>query len=78
MFACNFPRNITNTYALGTTQETGEEVPDKKSILVFAFDRNIQVSKPWIARGIRTSIKRKYRLFASGDNTRYKQYRLCF
>ena len=41
MFVCLFallPRNITNTYALSTTQETGEEVPDKKSILVFAFD----------------------------------------
>ena len=34
-----------------------------------------QLSTPWITRGIKASIKVKNRLFATGDNTRYKLYR---
>ena len=32
-------------------------------------------SKPWITQGIRASIKTKNKLFASGDQTKYKFYR---
>ena len=32
-------------------------------------------SKPWITQGIRVSIKTKNKLFASGDQTKYKFYR---
>ena len=32
-------------------------------------------SKPWITQGIRASIKSKNKLFASGDQTKYKFYR---
>ena len=31
--------------------------------------------KPWITQGIRASIKTKNKLFASGDQTKYKFYR---
>jgi len=34
-----------------------------------------QFSRPWITTGIRTSIKVKNKLYASGDTARYKQYR---
>ena len=34
-----------------------------------------QLSKPWITKGIRHSIKIKKKLFASGDQARYKIYR---
>ena len=34
-----------------------------------------QLSKPWITKGIRHSIKIKNKLFASGDQARYKIYR---
>ena len=33
-----------------------------------------QLSKPWITKGIKTSIKVKNRLFTTGDNARYKLY----
>ena len=33
-----------------------------------------QLSTPWITRGIKASIQVKNRLFATGDNTRYKLY----
>ena len=32
-------------------------------------------SKPWITQGIRASLKTKNKLFASGDQTKYKFYR---
>ena len=32
-------------------------------------------SKPWITKGIRTAIKTKNKLYASGDLTNYKRYR---
>ena len=34
-----------------------------------------QLSKPWITSGIRAAIKVKYKLYATGDEVRYKQYR---
>ena len=34
-----------------------------------------QLSKPWITKGIRASIKIKNRLFASGNEIKYKLYR---
>ena len=34
-----------------------------------------QLSKPWITKGIRTSIKVKNKLYASGDTANYKTYR---
>ena len=34
-----------------------------------------QVSKPWITSGIRAAIKVKNKLYAFGDEVRYKQYR---
>ena len=34
-----------------------------------------QLSKPWITKGIRISIKVKNKLYASGDTTNYKIYR---
>ena len=34
-----------------------------------------KLSKPWITKGIRTSIKIKNRLYMSGDHTQYKHYR---
>ena len=34
-----------------------------------------QLSKPWITKRIKTSIKVKNRLFTTGDNARYKLYR---
>ena len=34
-----------------------------------------QLSKPWITSGIRAAIKVKNKLYASGDEVRYKQYR---
>ena len=34
-----------------------------------------QLSKPWITKGIKMSIKMKNKLYALGDNVRYKQYR---
>ena len=34
-----------------------------------------QFSKPWITKGIRTSIKIKNRLYLSGDEDKYKSYR---
>ena len=34
-----------------------------------------QCSKPWITKGIRTSIKIKNKLYLSGNDTKYKFYR---
>ena len=34
-----------------------------------------QLPKPWMTKGIKTSIKVKNRLFTIGDNARYKLYR---
>ena len=34
-----------------------------------------QLSKPWITQGLRTSIKIKNKLYASGDISKYKTYR---
>ena len=34
-----------------------------------------QLSKPWITQGLRTSIKIKNKLYASGDVSKYKTYR---
>ena len=34
-----------------------------------------QLSKPWITKGIKMSIKVKNKLYALGDNVRYKQFR---
>ena len=34
-----------------------------------------QLSKPWITQGLRTSIKIKNKLYASGDVSKYKIYR---
>ena len=34
-----------------------------------------QLSKPWITKGIRISIKVKNKLYASGDTANYKIYR---
>ena len=45
------------------------------SMKVLSQRKAKQLSKPWITRGIKISIKVKNRLFASGDNTRYELYR---
>ena len=37
--------------------------------------RKTKLSKPWITKGIRTSIKIKNRLYMSGDHAQYKHYR---
>ena len=37
--------------------------------------RKKQLSKPWITKGIRTSIKMKNKLYMSGDDAKYKDYR---
>ena len=37
--------------------------------------RKKKLSKPWITKGIRTSIKIKNRLYMSGDHAQYKHYR---
>ena len=34
-----------------------------------------QLSKPWITNGIKVAIKVKNKLYASGDEVRYKHYR---
>lgn len=34
-----------------------------------------QLSKPWITKGIRASIKIKNKLYMSGDDAKYKYYR---
>ena len=33
-----------------------------------------QLSKPWITKGIRTSIRIKKKLYFSGDKDKYKHY----
>ena len=39
------------------------------------INRQKRFSKPWMTQGIRASIKTNNKLFASGDQTKYKFYR---
>ena len=43
---------------------------------LFKTNRRVQqLTKPWIAKGIRASIKVKNKLYMSGENAKYKYYR---
>ena len=52
------------------------EIINKHTPIKTLSQRRIkQFSKPWIAKGIRTSIKEKNRLYQIGDHEKYKYYR---
>ena len=42
---------------------------------IISYRKAKQLSKPWITQGLRTSIKIKNKLYASGDVSKYKTYR---
>lgn len=68
---CNDVDKIFSTFYKKINKAVNKYAPMK----TLSVRKAKQLAKPWITKGIRTSIKVKNRLFASRENARYKLYR---
>ena len=67
---------ITFDYIFSSFYSKYNKVINKHVLIKQISRRQLKrFSKPWITQGIRASIKTKNKLFASGDQTKYKFYR---